>query len=134
MRRTDAAWVAAHRAQGVAVVVGRDGVLIDGDAPARVPVGDAPDPILLGVGDDGRALFAADPADGAAASPRCATSRHACRRPTAGSLAHASRPAELAPPPPLLRELRRATESAEAGYSRALPHCGRSTTRAPTRW
>ena len=35
----DAAWLAEQRADAVAIVVGRDGALIDGDAPARVPLG-----------------------------------------------------------------------------------------------
>ena len=121
-RRTDAAWLREQRAEGVAVVAGRDGVLMDGGAPARVPVGDAPEPILLGVGDDGRALFAVE-ADG----QQLTSLRDAAARlsPADGGL--------VAQAAGLLNWHRRhrfcancgaPTVMAEAGHVRACPACG----------
>src|SRR3954452_22311888 len=60
-RRRDRDWVAAQAADPAsrAVVAGPDGVLVDGDALALVPLDGLGEPLLLGV-QDGRALFAAD--------------------------------------------------------------------------
>ncbi len=121
-RRTDAAWIAEQRAEGVALVAGRDGVLMDGDAPALTPVGDAPEPILLGVGDDGRALFAVEADGQALTSLRDAAARLS---PADGGL--------LAQAVGLLNWHRRhrfcancgaPTAVAEAGHVRACPVCG----------
>ncbi len=61
MRRRDAAWVAERTADPAsrAVVASADGVLVDGDRLARVPLDGHESPLLLGV-QDGAALFAAD--------------------------------------------------------------------------
>ena len=64
-QRTDAAWLAARRADPAAraVVVTREGVLMAGDEPAFVgldALGDAPELVLLGVDGVGSAIFAAD--------------------------------------------------------------------------
>ena len=60
-RRRDRDWVAAQAADpsSRAVVAGPDGVLVDGDALALVPLDGLGEPLLLGV-QDGRALFAVD--------------------------------------------------------------------------
>jgi NAD+ diphosphatase len=60
-RRRDRDWVAAQAADPAsrAVVAGPDGVLVDGDALALVPLDGLGEPLLLGV-QDGRALFAVD--------------------------------------------------------------------------
>jgi NAD+ diphosphatase len=60
-RRRDPDWVAAQAADPAsrAVVAGPDGVLVDGDALALVPLDGLGEPLLLGV-QDGRALFAVD--------------------------------------------------------------------------
>jgi NAD+ diphosphatase len=121
-RRTDAAWIAEHRAGARAVVAGGRGVLMDGDAPALVPLGDAPDPILLGVDDDGRALFAVEADGQELTSLRDAAPRLSA---AAGGL--------LAQAVGLLNWHRRhrfcancgsPTAMAEAGHVRSCPVCG----------
>jgi NAD+ diphosphatase len=68
-RRADAAWLAERRADPAAraVVAGADGVLIDGERPALVALGELGDRelVLLGIDDDGAAIFAADGGDDA---------------------------------------------------------------------
>jgi NAD+ diphosphatase len=60
-RRRDRDWVSAQAADPAsrAVVAGPDGVLVDGDELALVPLDGLGEPLLLGV-QDGRALFAVD--------------------------------------------------------------------------
>jgi NAD+ diphosphatase len=65
-RRSDEAWVAERLRDPAsrAVVAGRDGVLVEGDRLARVPLdGDPHEPVLLGV-EGGAALFAIEAQDG----------------------------------------------------------------------
>jgi NAD+ diphosphatase len=74
-RRSDDAWLAAQLADPASRVVlaGEEGVLVDGDQPRLVAPADLPvgvDPVLLGVGRDGRALFAADPGEALAGERR----------------------------------------------------------------
>jgi NAD+ diphosphatase len=136
-RRTDAAWLAERRADPAArvVIATRDGVLVEPDgSPATVGVGAVPDDaetVLLGVGADGVALFAADPGPERAATLRPAASLVGLRDVAAMSaLADANL---LAHATGLLNWHRRhrfcancghLTESAEAGYVRICPNCG----------
>jgi NAD+ diphosphatase len=64
-RRSDESWVAERLSDPAsrAVVAGRDGVLVEGDRVARVPLREAAEPVLLGV-EDGAALFAVEARDG----------------------------------------------------------------------
>jgi NAD+ diphosphatase len=136
-RRTDAAWLAERRADPASrvVVATRHGVLVDPDGtPATVGVSEVPDDaetVLLGVGPDGAAVFAADPGPERGAALRPGASLVGLRDVAAMSaladanlLAHASG---------LLNWHRRhrfcancgtPTDSAEAGYVRLCPNCG----------
>jgi len=136
-RRTDAAWLAARRADPAtrAVVATSDGVLVeDGGAPALVGLGDLPDDldlVLLGVDGGGAAVFAADPGPEAGAALRPDASLVGLRDVAAMSaLADANL---LAHATGLLNWHRRhrfcancghATDMAEAGYVRTCPNCG----------
>jgi NAD+ diphosphatase len=67
-RRRDDAWLAARLADPASRVVlaGESGVLVDGERPRLLVPAELPEgvePVLLGVGGDGRAVFAADPDD-----------------------------------------------------------------------
>jgi NAD+ diphosphatase len=65
-RRTDERWVRdlLRDPASRAIAVTGDGVLVEGDRLARVPLsGDEPPPLLLGLEDDGSALFALDLGD-----------------------------------------------------------------------
>jgi NAD+ diphosphatase len=136
-RRTDAAWLAARRADPASrvVVATGDGVLVDdGGTPALVGVTEIPgdaEVVLLGVDAAGAAVFAADPGPERGAALRPSASLVGLRDVAAMSaladanlLAHASG---------LLNWHRRhrfcancgaATETTEAGYVRACPNCG----------
>src|SRR4051794_9036236 len=136
-RRTDDAWLAERRADSAsrAVVATGDGVLVEDDGtPAFVGLGELPDDaevVLLGVDADAAAVFAADPGAERGAALRPAASLVGLRDVAAMSaLADANL---LAHATGLLNWHRRhrfcancgnATESAEAGYVRACPHCG----------
>ena len=97
-------------------------MLVAGERPRLLAVDELPEGlelVLLGVDGDGRAVFAADPGD------ELAGERRGPARPGAGALAGRGRDgrprgraAQLAPPPPLLRELRRAERGA-GGRARA---------------
>jgi NAD+ diphosphatase len=135
-RRTDAAWLAARRADPAAraVVATSDGVLVgDGGAPALVGLGELPDGVdlvLLGL-NGGAAVFAADPGPEAGAALRPEASLVGLRDVAAMSaLADANL---LAHATGLLNWHRRhrfcancghATDVAEAGYVRVCPNCG----------
>src|SRR4051795_259294 len=136
-RRTDAAWLAERRADPAsrAVVATSDGVLVeDGGAPATVALAEVPadaETVLLGVGDDGAAVFAADPGPGRGAALRPEAAMVGLRDVAAMSaLADANL---LAHATGLLNWHRRhrfcancgnPTEIAEAGYVRVCPRCG----------
>jgi len=136
-RRTDAAWLAERRADPAsrAVIATSDGVLVDGDwAPAAVGVAELPDDaevVLLGVGDDGAAVFGADPGPERGGALRPAASLVGLRDVAAMSaLADANL---LAHATGLLNWHRRhrfcancghPTASGEAGYVRVCPNCG----------
>src|SRR4051795_6446603 len=136
-RRTDAAWLAERRADPAsrAVVATSDGVLVeDGGAPATVALAEVPgdaETVLLGVGGDGAAVFAADPGPERGAVLRPSSSLVGLRDVAAMSaLADANL---LAHATGLLNWHRRhrfcancghATDSGEAGYVRTCPHCG----------
>jgi len=136
-RRTDAAWLADRRADPASrvVIATRDGVLVDPDGtPATVAVSEVPDDaetVLLGVGHDGAAVFAADPGPERGVALRPEASLVGLRDVAAMSaLADANL---LAHATGLLNWHRRhrfcancgtATDSVEAGYVRLCPNCG----------
>jgi NAD+ diphosphatase len=136
-RRTDEAWLAERCADPVSRVVisTSDGVLVDGEwAPATVALSELPagtETVLLGVGDDGVAVFAADPGPARGAALRPAASLVGLRDVAAMSaLADANL---LAHATGLLNWHRRhrfcancghPTNSGEAGYVRSCPNCG----------
>jgi len=136
-RRSDAAWLADRRADPASrvVIATRDGVLVDPDGtPATVAVSEVPDDaetVLLGVGHDGAAVFAADPGPERGVALRPEASLVGLRDVAAMSaLADANL---LAHATGLLNWHRRhrfcancgaATDTAEAGYVRECPNCG----------
>jgi NAD+ diphosphatase len=136
-RRTDAAWLAERRADPATrvVIATSDGVLVESDGTAAVVgVDELPadaETVLLGVGDDGAAVFAADPGPARGAALRPAAAMVGLRDVAAMSaLADANL---LAHATGLLNWHRRSrfcancgnpTDSAEAGYVRACPRCG----------
>jgi NAD+ diphosphatase len=136
-RRTDEAWLAERWADPLSRVVisTSDGVLVDGDrAPVTVPLSELPagtETVLLGVDDDGVAVFGADPGPERAAALRPEASLVGLRDVAAMSaLADANL---LAHATGLLNWHRRhrfcancghPTASAEAGYVRTCPNCG----------
>jgi NAD+ diphosphatase len=69
-RRVDETWVAAQRAdpRALAVVAGRGGVLLAGDAPELVALEDRTPIALLGVRADGTPVWAVEPREGDALS------------------------------------------------------------------
>jgi NAD+ diphosphatase len=140
-RRADPAWVARRRADpaSCAVVSTADGVLVgpDGAAPVYVALDELPrhaEIVLLGLdgdGEDGPAVFAADPGPDAAAALR-ADARLAGLRDVAAQAA-ATDAGLLAHATGLLNWHRRhrfcancgsPTDSGEAGYVRVCPRCG----------
>jgi NAD+ diphosphatase len=136
-RRTDAAWLAARRADPAAraVVATSDGVLVeDGGAPALVALGELPDGldlVLLGVNGGGAAIFAADPGPDAGAALRPEASLVGLRDVAAMSaladanlLAHASGLLNWHRRHRFCANCGHATEVAEAGYVRVCPNCG----------
>ena len=136
-RRTDAAWLADRRADPASrvVIATRDGVLVDPDGtPATVAVSEVPagaETVLLGVGPDGAAVFAADPGPERGVALRPGAALVGLRDVAAMSaLADANL---LAHATGLLNWHRRhrfcancgaATNTAEAGYLRECPNCG----------
>jgi NAD+ diphosphatase len=133
-RRTDERWVEerlrdpASRAIGVT----DDGVLVEGDGQprlARLPLSGHRDPLLLGLEDDGTALFAVDLA---AADPPPPGTTAVGLRDAAALLSHGEA-GLIAQATGLVNWHRRhprcsvcgaATEIAEAGYVRRCPSCG----------
>jgi NAD+ diphosphatase len=136
-RRTDEAWLAERSADPLSrvVIATSDGVLVDGEwAPATVALSELPagaETVFLGVGDDGVAVFAADPGPEPAAALRPDASLVGLRDVAAMSaLADANL---LAHATGLLNWHRRhrfcancgnSTDSREAGYVRTCPRCG----------
>jgi NAD+ diphosphatase len=128
-RRTDRAWVEERLAdpRSHALLVTDGGVVFGDDRLARVPVNGG-DPILLGLDDDGAALFALDLAG---ASPPEGTVAVGLR--DAAALLSQSEGGLVAQATGLVNWHRRhprcsvcgaATEMAEAGYVRRCPSCG----------
>jgi NAD+ diphosphatase len=136
-RRTDEAWLAERLADPTSRVVisTSDGVLVDDSrAPATVAVSELPagtETVLLGVADDGVAVFGADPGPERAAALRPEASLVGLRDVAAMSaLADANLFAHATG---LLNWHRRhrfcancghPTEPREAGYVRTCPNCG----------
>ena len=136
-RRTDAAWLADRRADPASrvVIATRDGVLVDPDGtPATVAVSEVPDDaetVLLGVGHDGAAVFAADPGPERGAALRPEASLVGLRDVAAMSaladanlLAHASGLLNWHRRHRFCANCGHATDSVEAGYVRSCPNCG----------
>src|SRR3954471_5014587 len=123
-RRTDASWVAGQLADPAsrAVVVVPDGVVLDGDRLARVPLAQAPgEPLLLGL-EDGRPLFAVDSAAPQAVGLRDAAAR--LSQSEGGLAAYASALANWHRGHPHCARCGAATDVAEAGFLRRCPACG----------
>ena len=136
-RRTDAAWLADRRADPASrvVIATRDGVLVDPDGtPATVAVSEVPDDaetVLLGVGHDGAAVFAADPGPERGVALRPEASLVGLRDVAAMSaladanlLAHASGLLNWHRRHRFCANCGHATDSVEAGYVRSCPNCG----------
>src|SRR3954470_14007678 len=136
-RRTDAAWLAQRRAGPASrvVIAPSDGEPVDGDwaplAGGGRELRDDAEVVLLGVGEDGAAVFGADPGPERGGTLRPAASLVGLRDVAAMSaLADANL---LAHATGLLNWHRRhrfcancghATASGEAGYVRVCPNCG----------
>ena len=136
-RRSDAAWLADRRADPASrvVIATRDGVLVDPDGtPATVAVSEVPDDaetVLLGVGHDGAAVFAADPGPERGVALRPEASLVGLRDVAAMSaladanlLAHASGLLNWHRRHRFCANCGHATDSVEAGYVRSCPNCG----------
>ena len=128
-RRTDRAWVEARVAdpRSRALLITDGGVVVEDDRLARVPV-DGGDPILLGLEDDGSALFALDLRD---ADPPPGTSAVGLRDAAAllshgegGLVAQATGLVNWHRRHPRCSVCGAATDIAEAGYVRHCPSCG----------
>jgi NAD+ diphosphatase len=132
-RRTDERWVATLLSdpRSRAILVTANGVLVEGGRLARVPLGDIPvaEPILLGLDEDGAALFAADAS--ALGTPPTGTEELSLRDAGAllsqedgGLIAHASGLVNWHRRHPRCSVCGSPTEVAEAGYLRRCPSCG----------
>jgi NAD+ diphosphatase len=127
-RRSDDAWLAERRADPAsrAVAVVPDGVVLDGDRLARLPLSalDGEPLLLLGV-EDGHALFAVDtpaPPSGRVTGLRDAAAR--LSQSEGGLAAYASALANWHRAHPHCARCGAATEVAEAGFLRRCPACG----------
>jgi NAD+ diphosphatase len=136
-RRTDPAWLAERHADPASrvVVATSDGVLVESDGtPAVVGLGELPaetETVLLGVGADGAAVFAADPGAEHGAALRPAAAMVGLRDVAAMSaladanlLAHATGLLNWHRKHRFCANCGNPTASAEAGYVRACPRCG----------
>jgi NAD+ diphosphatase len=129
-RRGDEAWVAERLADPATRIVAasRSGVLVDGDAPRLLGVGDLPEgveTVLLGVDRDGRAVFAADPSDelpGERAGLRDLAP--VVSQAEGGLLAHAVAMLNWHRRHRFCANCGAGTEPREAGYLRTCPNCG----------
>jgi NAD+ diphosphatase len=128
-RRSDGAWVAERLGDpgSRAVLITDGGVVVEGDRLARVPL-DGGEPILLGLEDDGSALFAVDLGGGDAPPGTSAVGLR-----DAAALLSQSEGGLVAQATGLLNWHRRhprcsvcgsATDIAEAGFVRHCPGCG----------
>jgi len=122
-RRTDDEWVRARLADpaATAIAVGPEGPLIDGDRPAFVPVGPADEAVLLGIGDDGAALFAVARDEGGS-SLRDAAGR--LSREDAGLVAYATAILTWHRNHQFCARCGTRTVMGEAGHVRTCPNCG----------
>jgi len=123
-RRTDAAWLNERRADpsSVIVAIGRDGPLIDGDGPAHVALPPGADPILLGIGERGNAVFAVALEDEPGTSLRDAAARLSAA--DAGLLAYASAILAWHCSHGFCARCGTRTEARDAGHVRKCPNCG----------
>jgi NAD+ diphosphatase len=128
-RRTDRAWVEERITDpgSRALLITDGGVVVDDDRLARVPVNGG-DPILLGLEDDGSALFAVDLGE---ADPPSGTSAVGLRDAAAllsqgegGLVAQATGLVNWHRRHPRCSVCGSPTEIAEAGYVRRCPNCG----------
>ena len=129
-RRTDERWVQEllrdPRSRAIAVTAG--GVLVEGDSLARVPLQEGAPPLLLGLEDGGRALFALD-LDGADPPPGSTVAglRDAATllsQEEGGLVAQATGLVNWHRRHPRCSVCGEPTEVAEAGYVRRCPNCG----------
>ena len=128
-RRTDAGWVGERLADpgSRTVLVTEGGVVVEGDRLARVPL-DGGEPILLGLEDDGSALFAVELGDrDAPPGTTVAGLRDAAgflSQSEGGLVAQATGLVNWHRRHPRCSVCGSATEIAEAGYVRHCPSCG----------
>jgi NAD+ diphosphatase len=124
-RRTDAAWLAERRADpsAGALALNADGVALDGDRLARVPLADVDDePLFLGL-EDGAALFAIEAgADQPVAGLRDAAVRLSAHE--TGLVAYAAGLLNWHRAHPCCSRCGARTDIAEAGFLRICPRCG----------
>jgi NAD+ diphosphatase len=127
-RRGDAQWIEERLAdpRSRAILVTANGVAIEGDRLARVPLDGAAAPVLLGLDPDGAALFAVDahetPAGVEEADLRAAAAL--LSREEAGLVAQATGLVNWHRRHPRCSVCGEPTEHAEAGYLRQCPNCG----------
>src|SRR3954451_6419835 len=128
-RRTDQAWVEERLAdpRSRALLIAEGGVVVEGDRLARLPV-NGDEPILLGLEDDGSALFAVDLRD---ADPPPGTTAVGLRDAAAllsqgegGLVAQATGLVNWHRRHPRCSVCGSPTEIAEAGYVRRCSNCG----------
>jgi NAD+ diphosphatase len=129
-RRADAAWVAERRAEPAAraVAVVPDGVVLEGDRLARLPLAelDGAEPLLLGL-EAGHALFAVDTPSPPAGAGEVIGLRDAAARLSqaeGGLAAYAAALANWHRAHPRCARCGAPTDVAEAGFLRLCPSCG----------
>jgi NAD+ diphosphatase len=124
-RRRDDAWVAEQRAAPAAraVVVGPEGVHVRDGRLALVPLAElGGEPLLLGLGDDGDPVFAAEAADGALMGLREAAAT--LPRADGGLAAYAAALLNWHRRHRFCANCGHPTEVREAGHVRRCPSCG----------
>ena len=129
-RRTDESWVQAlvRDPASRAIAVTADGVLVEDERLARIPLPERDTPLLLGLEDDGAALFAVDMDSG---DPPPGTRSAGLREAAAllsqaegGLVAQATGLVNWHRRHPHCSVCGEPTEIAEAGYVRRCPACG----------
>ena len=122
-RRTDEAWVRDRLADpsSRAIAIGPDGPVMDGDRPAFVPVGPGDEAVLLGVDENGTALFAVAHHEGGT-SLRAAAAQLSRR--DAGLVAYATAILTWHRNHGHCARCGTQTAMGEAGHVRTCPNCG----------
>ena len=125
LRRADRDWVAERIADpsSRAVMVTDQGVAVEGDRLARVPV-EGPNPILLGVEPDGAALFALDASGSREQGVGLREAAASLSHEEAGLVAQATALVNWHRRHPRCSVCGARTRIEEAGYVRRCPDCG----------